>query len=142
MVSLNPYGAVVSDLSVISQNLSIGDVEAHTMLYPAVRVSNTLTETSHNQGTFSLAMESVIAVDAAPEVDADPVIEADVAVGCTVTCKVGSEDIRTLAKHLQEFAIQVNMGFARTLIYQQTAISVIPSPIVIPPLVFDGEMDE
>ena len=142
MVSLNPYGVVVSDLSVISQSLNIGDLEACEMLYPAVRVRNEVTETSQREGTLSIAVESAVSVDAAPGAEEDPVIEADVVVGCTVTCKIKSEDVRTLTKYLQKSAVQINMGFARSLIYQQTATSIIPGQIIIPPLVFDEDVNE
>lgn len=140
MTSINPLHAMISDMSVVEQRMNFDALSGELDLSLTVSVASRLVDRSVDGKTLSVAVESDVSIGAMGNAMQDAVSIAKIVLGCTAEAPAEGRGPDSLAE-LERYAVETNIGFARALVYQQTAMSVLPSGLIIPPLVFDGEME-
>ena len=140
MTGINSLNAMITDMSVVEQRMDFDGLPEGSDITLTVSVVNCLVDRSTDGKMLSVAVESDVSIGVAGDASRDDDSIAIIVLGCTVEAPV-EECGSDAPAELERYAVEANVGFARAIVYQQTAMSVLPKGLIIPPLVFDGEME-
>lgn len=140
MLDINPLRASITDLALVESHFEVFGREWPQQPAPTIAFCNRAIDAPQIDGYIVVGVESDISVGIEGLPTDDPSIVCNLTVGCTVAAPCPSDD-SSIRQQLIKQAIEVNTGFARTLIYQQSLASQLPKPLIIPPLEFDGKLD-
>lgn len=141
MLAINSLNSFVMDLALVESHFDFNGRPWPGSLRPVISFRNRTIETPQPEGFVAVGVESTITIDEGERVGEERLFACRVIVGCTVAAPK-PEDGRRIEEQLVEQAVQTNAGFARTIIYQQTLSSQLPGQLIIPPMSFDGILDE
>lgn len=141
MTEMNPYNAVFADVSVVEHHLRIDNIDGSQMCHPAVSVRNRLVGQETNEAGQTIAVETSVRIGLGTDDPKDDVdLIQEIVVGCTVTAPSEGRGENS-DDELLRYAVEANIGFARAITFAQTTMSTLPQGLIIPPMVFDGEIE-
>ena len=140
MLTINPSKILIADLSLVESQFDFATSNWPQSLNPEVSFNNRMIEVPELDGMFGVGIESTVLVRVGSQEESGPSFSCKVVVGCTVVVRA-AEMLPSLEQEMIRCAVEANVGFARTLIFQQALQSQFPVKLIIPPLSFDGKLD-
>lgn len=140
MLSINPLHAFVADLVLVDSAFEYGGTGWPDQPEPAISFHNRKVDTLKSNELVAVSIESTVTISVSAGDDSEVPFSCKLTVGCTIAAPA-PVDGGSIDQSLTENAVRTNEGFARTIIYQQTLASQLPTPLVIPPMSFDGVLD-
>lgn len=139
MISINPVGATIDDLSIIEAGYLSGAARSVEVLTPAVSTTNRKIECVREGNRKRMSVESAFRVSVLDDTGGKAFM-GNLVVDCTVSAPCDVDD-GSLESLLARYAVEANLGFARTLLYQHSLASTLPGGLILPPMAFDGSFD-
>ena len=140
MLTINSSKILIADLSLIESQFEFAASNLPQSLNPEVSFYNRMIEVPELDRMFGVGIESTVLARVGSQEECGPLFSCKVVVGCTVVVRA-AEMQPSLEQEMIRCAVETNVGFARTLIFQQALQSQFPVKLIIPPLSFNGKLD-